>query len=169
MEDKFCAERMGKQNGAILDRSMNYRYSLWRIWDENLPQVTFIMLNPSTADDKENDPTLRRCINFAVSWGFGSLEVVNLFALRSTNPNLLTSTINPVGKKNNKYILAAIERSEKVILAWGTKGVLYNRDKEVVKLLKKKGIPLYVLELTKDGHPRHPLYVKGSELPKILI
>jgi hypothetical protein len=124
------------------------------------------MLNPSTADDRENDPTLRRCIKFAMNWGYGSLEVVNLFAYRSTDPKLLLSVSDPIGKKNNEYIKEAIYRSDKVILAWGTKGSFLNRDKEVMELIKGINIPLYALELTREGYPRHPLYVKANKIPQ---
>ncbi|TGB01489.1 DUF1643 domain-containing protein [Halobacillus salinus] len=152
--------------GAIIDEGEQYRYSLWRVWDENLPRVLFVMLNPSTADGQEDDPTLRRCMNFACKWGYGSLEVVNLFAYRTPNPKMLKGITNPIGDKNDEYIKEALERSERVILAWGTKGSLFNRDKEVLKLLKNQSNkPLYTLELTKSGFPRHPLYVKSNITP----
>ncbi|WHX25113.1 DUF1643 domain-containing protein [Virgibacillus halodenitrificans] len=152
--------------GAIIEQDEKYRYSLWRVWDEELPRVLFIMLNPSTADSKEDDPTLRRCINFASKWGYGSLEVVNLFAYRTPNPKKLFEIPDPIGEKNDEYIEKALERSEKIILAWGTKGNLFSRDQEVLKLLKKQSNkPLYALELTKNGFPRHPLYVKSNIIP----
>lgn len=166
MQLTFYDEIFENSNGAIIDDSEEYRYSLWRIWDDNLPRVTFIMLNPSTADSREDDPTLRRCIKFAMSWGYGSLEVVNLFAYRSTNPKLLLSAYDPIGEKNNEYIINALDRSEKVILAWGTKGNLFSRDKDVLQLIKDNNVPLYALELTKDGYPRHPLYVKANKIPE---
>lgn len=166
MQLTFYEEMFVNSNGAIIDESEYYRYSLWRTWDDNLPRVTFIMLNPSTADSRSDDPTLRRCINFAIKWGFGSLEVVNLFGYRSTNPKLLSNVEDPIGKKNNEYILRALYRSEKAILAWGTKGNLLNRDKDVLNLIKDNNIPLYALEITKNGYPKHPLYVKSDIEPQ---
>jgi len=167
MQLTFFGEILDKNSGAIIDDTESYRYSLWRVWDDTLPRVTFIMLNPSTADSSEDDPTLRRCIKFAMNWGYGSLEVVNLFAYRSTNPKMLLSANDPIGKENNQYIVNALTRSEKVILAWGTKGILFDRDKEVINLIRQNCTPLFALELTKDGHPRHPLYVKANKIPKL--
>ncbi|MEK4123161.1 MULTISPECIES: DUF1643 domain-containing protein [Lysinibacillus] len=167
MQLTFFGDILDNNSGAIIDDTERYRYSLWRVWDDTLPRVTFIMLNPSTADSREDDPTLRRCIKFAMNWGYGSLEVVNLFAYRSTNPEMLLSANDPIGKENNQYIVNALTRSEKVILAWGTKGILFDRDKEVLNLIRQNSIPLFVLELTKDGHPRHPLYVKANKIPEL--
>lgn len=166
MQLTFYDEIFENSRGAIMDDSKEYRYSLWRIWNDKLPRVTFVMLNPSTADSRNDDPTLRRCINFAMNWGYGSLEVVNLFAYRSTNPQMLLSVCDPIGDKNNKYIIDAVNRSEKVILAWGTKGNLFNRDKDVLRLIEDNNVPAYTLELTKEGHPRHPLYVKANKVPE---
>jgi hypothetical protein len=139
----------------------NYRYLLGRKWDENLQQVTFLMLNPSTADHEQDDPTLRKCINFAKFWGYGSLEVVNLFAYRATNPRELRQVNEPVGRKNNYYLELAIKKTHLIILAWGTKGSFQKRDKEVLNLISDKQ-PLYCLGLTKYGYPRHPLYVRND-------
>ncbi|WP_066071672.1 DUF1643 domain-containing protein [Neobacillus soli] len=166
MQLTFYDELNKSFSGAIIDKNEEYRYSLWRIWNEKLPRITFVMLNPSTADDREDDPTLRRCIKFAMGWGYGSLEVVNLFAYRSTDPKLLLSVCDPIGEKNNEYISKALSRSDKVILAWGTKGSLLDRDKEVLELIKEINTPLYALELTREGYPRHPLYVKSNKVPE---
>jgi hypothetical protein len=146
--------------GAIIDTTEKYRYSLWRIWDDNLPRVTFVMLNPSTADASKDDPTIRRCINFAKDWGFGSLEVVNLFSYRATNPKELFITEEAVGAENDFYIVQAILRSEKIIVAWGTKGYYLDRNKQVLELLKLYKV--YALSLSNEGHPKHPLYIKSN-------
>lgn len=167
MQLTFYDEIFENSSGAIIDDSEEYRYSLWRVWNDKLPRVTFIMLNPSTADSREDDPTLRRCIKFAMDWGYGSLEVVNLFAYRSTDPKMLLSAHDPIGKENNQYILNALARSEKIILAWGTKGILFDRDKDVLQLIQENRVPIYALELTKEGHPRHPLYVKANKIPEL--
>lgn len=145
------------RNGAIMDETGNYRYSLWRSWDERKPRVTFIMLNPGTADETYDDLTITRCINFAKKWGFGTLEVVNLFAHRATDFDELMEVNDPVGEKNNEYIMEAVEKADKIVLAWGRQGAYKNRDIEVLQLLTE--YDLYAIDLSKRGHPRHPLYL----------
>jgi hypothetical protein len=151
------------QSDAIFDLEHRYRYSLTRCWDAMGSTMTFIMLNPSTADAHQNDPTITRCMSFARRWGFGSLEVVNLFAYRSTDPRLLSVVDDPVGPENDAYILNAIRRTELVVLAWGTKGVLRQRDQEVLDLISD--YELYALEISKRGHPKHPLYLRSEVSP----
>ncbi|WP_040340364.1 DUF1643 domain-containing protein [Fictibacillus macauensis] len=152
-------------SGAVIDGE--YRYSLWRIWEHTLPKVTFIMLNPSTADHLTDDPTLRRCVQFAKDWGYGSLEVVNLFAYRATNPNKLREALDPIGKDNDHYILQAVANSEKVILAWGVNGKLFRRDQAVLQLLlHANSTAICTIERTQNGHPRHPLYIAANKVPQ---
>lgn len=156
------------ETGAVIDSTGKYRYLLWRIWDQEKPKLLFIMLNPSTADGKEDDPTIRRCINYAKVWGYGSIEVVNLFALRATNPSELLKAADPIGQENDKRIIRAVDNSERVIAAWGTKGTILNRNIQVMRWLK--GIKkIHCLEITKDGHPKHPLYAKGNLNPMIYM
>lgn len=152
---------------AIIDETGQYRYSLTRLWDKKLPKLVFLMLNPSTADHSENDPTIRRCINFAKNWGFGSIEVVNLFAFRATNPKELLTCDDPIGEDNDIYIKASLEDAGLVIAAWGTKGNLFKRNEQVIEILSNQNI--YCLSLTKEGHPKHPLYIKSNEKPKEFI
>ncbi|MGJ5634103.1 DUF1643 domain-containing protein, partial [Nostoc sp. CALU 1950] len=121
------------------DIRRKYRYSLWCRWDATLPQVTFVMLNPSKADENKGDPTLTRCINFAQSWNkYGSIEVVNLFAYIATKPPELSQpqVDDPVGEKNNCYIQKATKRAELIILAWGTSKYprIKKRNEEVLSL-----------------------------------
>jgi len=148
---------------AKIDSTEKYRYLLGRRWDVNLPQITFVMLNPSTADADKDDRTLTRCINFAKFWRYGSLEVVNLFAYRATKrPGLLLAD-DPVGLKNNCYIQLATKRADSIIVAWGGGKFpkIMKRNEEVLSLISGK--TLYSLGLlTKDGHPRHPLYLPVS-------
>lgn len=158
--------------GAVLDESNTYRYTLWRVWDVSLPRLLFVMLNPSTADHTQNDPTIRRCIRFAKSWGFGAIEVVNLFAYRATDPKeLKNNLIDPVGSDNDDYLISRSSKCDVIVLAWGTKGVYQKRDRTVLKLLNKYS--LNCLEETKSGHPKHPLYVNGetkySTYPKPVV
>lgn len=152
---------------ALIDSTGKYRYYLVREWDPVKPRVLYIMLNPSTADAIKDDPTIRRCIGLAKSWGYGSIEVVNLFAYRATNPKELYNTTDPVGPDNNKHIIEAIKRAKLVIAAWGTKGIILGREKQVRTLLAS-ACHLYSLGLTKEGYPKHPLYIKGDTAPIIL-
>ncbi|OUL32370.1 DUF1643 domain-containing protein [Nostoc sp. 106C] len=149
---------------AIIDGS--YRYLLRRVWDAEYPQITFIMLNPSTADAEKDDPTIRKCIKFANSWGYGSLEVVNLFAYRATKPRDLFQVSEPIGSDNNLYLLAAAERAKLIILAWGIHGSFLKRDRAVLNLFSSRQC-LYCLGRTKAGHPRHPLWLNSSTQPTI--
>lgn len=155
--------------GAIIDSTGQYRYSLWRIWDTEKPKVTFIMLNGSTADAENDDPTLRRCIQYAKGWGFGSLEVVNLFAYRTTLPKELKRALYPVGPENDKHIVKAIKDAGMIVVAWGTNGAFMNQDKYVLQMLKRCGVELYYIDISKDGIPKHPLYLKGNLKPKKLV
>jgi hypothetical protein len=150
--------------GAIIDPTEQYRYSLWRIWDESAPRMAFMMFNPSTADEQYDDQTIKRCIGFAKGWGFGSLEVINLFAYRATDPKELKQVNNPVGPDNDSHILEAIERVDRVVLAWGTNGVYQKRNEKVLRLLSGYE-NLYALELTKASHPKHPLFVRADIAP----
>ncbi|KZL48024.1 hypothetical protein A2T98_20395 [Nodularia spumigena CENA596] len=157
---------------AEIDSTKKYRYLLGRKWDENLPQVTFVMLNPSTADDQKDDRTLTRCITFAKSWGYGSLEVVNLFAYRATDPDKLFQINDPVGSENNTWIQLAINRADLIIVAWGGNKypTLKNRNAEVLSLISSLGKTLYSLgKLTADGHPRHPVRLSSSTERKPFI
>lgn len=143
----------------------SYRYALYREWDDNDRRVCFIMLNPSTADAEVDDPTIRRCIGFAKRWGFGSLEVVNLFALRATSPDVLLTHPRPIGPDTDSVIEAALSDADLTICAWGTRGTLLDRNKVVLELLDGHGIERYALRLTNDGHPAHPLYLPGNLKP----
>jgi hypothetical protein len=151
--------------GAIFSEDMKYRYNLWRSWDNSKPTVIFIMLNPSTADDKVLDPTVRRCLGYAMQWGFGSMEILNLFALRSTDPKALYSHPDPVGKKNDKEIHDACNWSWTIIAAWGIHGKFMGRGETVAEIVTRRHKPLYCLQLTKGGIPSHPLYLKGDLKP----
>jgi hypothetical protein len=139
-----------------------YRYTLWRVWSAALPKVTFILLNPSTADATLDDPTVRRCVGFARAWGFGSLELVNLFAYRATHPYQLKTALDPVGPANDAAILQAVSSAQLVVVGWGTHGRLYGRDRAVLRLLPDS---VCCLGATRDGFPRHPLYLKQATAP----
>lgn len=146
-----------------------YRYLLVR--ELNLAieaSLTFIMLNPSTADEVNNDPTIRRCIGFATRWGFNRLYVVNLYSLRATDPKQLLQAPDPVGPDNDRYISMAFGGSDLVIAGWG--GNLpksgAERIKKVQELAKKAERRIYCLKVNNDGNPGHPLYLAGDAIPK---
>lgn len=147
--------KIGK--GALLSDCRVYRYRLWRVWDAGKGVCAFIGLNPSTADENVDDPTIRRCISFARKFGCGSLEMLNLFAFRSTDPKALRDLDNPVGNENDYYIREVTRQCELVIAAWGVHGKLGNRDIEVMELIGLH--KMRCLGVTKDGCPRHPLYL----------
>jgi len=165
MTEKHIAEDLfGVNAGAVFEGQ--YRYDLFRIWDRHLPMILFVMLNPSIADEKKLDPTVTRCRNFAVSWGFGSLHVVNMFALISTDPKKLFEVEDPVGPKNDYYIQKRAEQAGKIIVAWGAHYKVRSREKRVLDILKKQG-EVYCLGLTQERHPRHPLYVADKVTPVV--
>lgn len=140
-----------------------YRYNLLRVWNDMLPRACWIMLNPSTATATTDDPTIRRCMGFARAWGYGGIEVVNLFAWRATDPaELLTQTSEKVGPDNDQHILESSARCGVRIAAWGVHGKLGDRGRHVLAMLTHPLREVYHLGLTKDGYPRHPLYVKGD-------
>lgn len=152
------------KKGAILSECEGYRYRLWRIWDEAKPKVMFIMLNPSTADAEVDDPTIRRCIGFAKSWGFGGLYVGNLFAYRSTQPKGLFEPNDAVGIDNNYHLQEMSKECEIAVCAWGNSPIV-NKMKPKHEPLKNVHIPLHYIELTKEGTPKHPLYLKSELKP----
>jgi len=126
-------------------------------------KVTFIMLNPSTADASLDDPTIRRCIGYAKDWMMSKLEVVNLYAYRATDPKELWKVEDPVGEDNNLYIQNALYTSDLVVCAWGNNAKL-DRVGEVLSVIKEFTTPHY-LELSKTGQPKHPLYLKKDLQP----
>jgi len=152
--------------GAIIDG--RFRYLLWRtVGEASNGTVLFIMLNPSTADAQVDDPTLRRCMVFARTWGFARLEVCNLFALRTPDPAVLKRSRGAVGPKNDAYIRQACARASLIVAAWGTNGGHRNRAENVSRLLEPQH-QLFALRLTRTGHPAHPLYLPKTVTPEPL-
>jgi hypothetical protein len=147
------------KSGAVFSDDKKYRYSLWRDWDAHKVLAMFIMLNPSTADEVKNDPTIERCERRVKVLGYGGLTVCNLFALRSTDPKALYEEPNPVGILNNFYIKKELNKSGLVVCGWGAHGKLHNRQEEVLKMITESGHKPHLLVLNKDGTPKHPLYV----------
>jgi hypothetical protein len=150
--------------GATFDPTRRYRYTLWRYWKEQPERfVNFVMLNPSTADETALDPTVTRCMNFAHHWGYDGAYVTNIFALRSTDPKALYGHPDPVGTENDVNILMTAERCKLVIAAWGVHGRLNGRGMEVAELLQPWDLQCFAL--TKEGFPRHPLYLRKDSTP----
>jgi hypothetical protein len=139
-----------------------YRYRLTRTWGAAAPML-FVMLNPSTADAGVDDPTIRRCRAFARSAQAGGIIVVNLFAFIATDPRALAAATDPIGPDNDALIQEAAIESKFVVVAWGASlpAAYPRRDEKVLDMLRQTG-PVYCLGTTKDGHPRHPLYVRGD-------
>lgn len=148
----------GIKSSALYSDDEKHRYTLTRIWNPSLPKVSFIGLNPSTATELKNDPTVTRMINFAKKWNFGSLTVLNLFAYRATLPSDLKKSQNPIGKENDFWMKKEISSSEKIIAAWGNHGKFLNRSEEVLKFLKS----FSHFGFTKEGEPRHVLYLPSD-------
>jgi len=153
---------------AVISPCKKYRYALHREWDDNLPMVFFIMLNPSTADGEIDDPTIRRCVAFAKSWGFGSMSVGNLFGFRATDPRELLKAEDPMGPENAKWNEVAADVAEMVVCAWGNAPILKAMQKRYGKAYQPlSGLgQLHYIDLANDGTPKHPLYLRGDLQPK---
>ena len=150
---------------AVFSPDRRYRYLLRRRVGESNRRALFVMLNPSAANERDDDPTIRRCIGFARDWGYGVLEVANLFALVSTKPEALARAQDPIGPRNDATIRAAMKRADIIILAWGNHGLrLPDRAARVESLARKAGHPHH-LGITKMGAPRHPLYLPRDTQP----
>ena len=155
-------------SGALFSPCRGWRYALWRRWDPRLPAVAFLGLNPSTADEQEDDPTIRRCIGFAKRWGCGSLVMLNLYAWRSTDPRTLwtMSASEAIGPENDTQILAFAGQARSVVAAWGAFVRAQVRGAEVARKIRAAGVPVEVLRLSKGGGPLHPLYAPGDLVPR---
>jgi len=151
------------RSSAVLSDDREYRYRLTRRWDAEKPTLAWIMLNPSTADETDDDPTIRRCLGYAEDWGYGSIVVGNLFALRATDPSELRDHPNPVGPDNDDHLRSICRGADRVIAAWGTDGDLHDRGREVVAMLD---VDLEALNTTQAGHPTHPLYQPADAEPE---
>lgn len=149
------------EHATIFSPCRTYRYALWRDFGDLAGEgyAMFIGLNPSTADEVSDDPTIRRCIAFAKSWGYGALCMTNLFAFRATDPVDMKAVADPVGPENDYHLQRLASGAGVVVAAWGVHGTHRQRDTAVRSMMPK----LHCLRKTGDGHPGHPLY-----LPKIL-
>ena len=156
---------------AVYSPCERYRYLLTRTWDPEGPRALFVMLNPSTATEVQNDPTVERCERRARALGFGAFRVTNIFAWRDTDPRAMRAAADPVGPGNDPAITESAAEwirggADRILCAWGTHGAHLGRGPAVAALLRGTGRPLHVLGLTRDGHPKHPLYIGYSEQPQ---
>jgi hypothetical protein len=149
-------------SGATFSACRRWRYLLWRCWDESRPVANFLMLNPSTADEQQLDPSCNRARDYAVRWGYGALIVTNLFAWRATDPRVMTLAQDPVGRSNNQAILRTARQSALVVCAWGNHGSHLNRAATVVANLRGAKVPLHALKINAVGQPSHPLYLPAK-------
>jgi len=150
-------------SGANFSRCRSYRYTLWRRWDVDGPLVMIIGLNPSTADARQDDPTIRRCIGFARDWGYGGLVVTNLFAFRATYPADLKAAADPVGPRNDVWIKRMANQAETIVAAWGNDGTWLDRSARLRRLLAGR---LRCLRINAGGEPAHPLYLPAGLMPR---
>ncbi|MCU0903808.1 MAG: DUF1643 domain-containing protein [Tabrizicola sp.] len=150
---------------AVYSDCEAYRYLLTRTWAPG-PKALFVMLNPSTATEVQNDPTVERCERRARTLGFGAFRVTNIFAFRATDPKVMRAVADPVGPANDAAIRDSVPWADLIICAWGNHGLHLDRGSEVSALLRKTGAPLFHLGLTGQGQPRHPLYVGYDQPPE---
>lgn len=153
-------ESLFENNGAEFSVGNKYRYALWRIWDEKLPLVMIVGLNPSTANQTTDDATIRRVKRFSYDWGYGGFYMMNLFALVTPYPEELKKSDNPLGD-NNGWLEKIHPKCEKVIFAWGAFKEAHERSIEVINMFPDA----YCLGKTKSGCPKHPLYLKSDTIP----
>ena len=155
-------------SGAKFSACRRWRYLLWRRWADG-PVANFLMLNPSTADEVKLDPSCTRARNYAEQWRFGALVVTNLFGWRATDPDDMKAARDPVGRGNDKAILAAAQSADLVVCAWGNHGLHRSRSRQVLESLRKAGVRLHVLRMNACGEPAHPLYLPARLQPTVWI
>lgn len=162
-------DSLGYVNGAVLSADGKYRYRLSRVIElTGDGSCTFVMLNPSTADAMQDDPTIRRCIGYARTLACARLDVVNLFAYRSTDPGVLSAMSRDVavGPENDQHIMEVCRAARLVICGWGNHGSLFQRGAEVRNMLRTAGVTPLALKINgKSGQPAHPLYLKADAQP----
>lgn len=151
---------------CIYSPTESHRYTLFREWgDKNKRAVLFLLLNPSTATDEQDDPTIRRCIGYAKSWGFGRMMIGNIFAYRSTCPLGMKLADDPVGVSNDLYLGAMAGEAHLIVAGWGNHGKFMERGDRMREVFGER---LHCLSMTKANEPGHPLYLKGDLQPKRL-
>ncbi len=158
-------DKNNMQKDAILDKKRKYRYMLKRQWGDSTDKfINFVLLNPSTANETVDDPTIKACIKFTQNLGYGGFYVTNLFAYRTKSPDILKKSTEPIGRKNDMFIKKYATKSKLVIIAWGNHGNYLNRDKDVLKFITKIKTP-YCFITTQSGQPKHLLYIARNTKP----
>jgi hypothetical protein len=155
-----------KRNAVISDCG-RYRYRLQRVWEPGRAFPLFVMLNPSTADAEVDDATIRSCVRLSKSWGYGGIEVVNLFAWRATDPADLMKAASPVGPLNDEYIRDALAYCDFALCAWGAHKLAVRRGQTVAGIVRDSKEFAHCLGTTKAGAPKHPLYIKTGTRPML--
>ena len=160
----MSGQKFYSSTGAEFSACRNYRYVLWRRcwwWSEYDQQVMFVGLNPSTADETEDDPTIRRCIGFAKSWGYSGLLMMNAFAFRATSPKVMMAADDPVGPDNDEAFGYRRSQVGLIVAAWGNH-CSKERELEVLRAINH---PVFCLGHNQSGSPKHPLYIKATTHP----
>ena len=155
----------GTESRAVYSDCERYRFELTRTWDPAGRRVLFVMLNPSTATEVQNDPSVERCERRARALGYGAFRVCNIFGWRETDPRKMRAVPDPVGAANDAAIVEGCRWADDVVCAWGSHGAFLGRGPAVEALMRATGRRLHHLGLTKEGHPRHPLYIAYARLP----
>lgn len=156
-------------SGAVFSGCRHYRPILWRSWRPELGIVTFIGLNPSTADAEHDDPTIRRCRTFVSDWGYGAMIMVNLFDIRATQPAVMKRRARPQSRNNDAAILDAAARASLIVAAWGVHGQHRGRGEQVRRLLVDNDLEAHCFSLGKTGEPVHPLYQRREQRADCLL
>ncbi len=154
------------QSTAVYSPCESYRYLLTRIWEPSGRKALFIMLNPSTATEVQNDPTVERCERRARALGCGAFRVTNIFAFRATDPRVMRGARDPVGPGNDAAIAESLPWADMIVAAWGNHGAHLERGRQVTALLRASRLGVQVLGLTAAGHPKHPLYIGYDRKPE---
>lgn len=150
------------ENDAVISDCGKYRYLLRRTWDHKKPRALLIMLNPSTADAKQDDATIRSCVRLLIGLDYGSMEVVNVFAYRATKPDELVMQTDPIGPRNYDTIEGAVHRCDVVICAWGAYPLADQYSITPKNIVRCRRPAMYCFGKTKHGAPKHPLYIKSG-------
>lgn len=148
------------KQGAVFSPCRSYRYALHRFWDIG-PRVCFIGLNPSTATESVNDPTVTRCISYAKRWGYGGMYMLNIFAYRATDPKMMLIQQDPIGPENDFYLKEVANKVSFRVACWGNHGEYLGRGMQVKKMIKN----LHWLKMNNTGQPAHPLYLSQTLQP----
>lgn len=169
--DKTLKWAIEEKRTAVFSPCRKWRYHLQHVWDDNQPNLLWLMLNPSTADETQNDPTVERCEQRARMWGYGGVEIYNIFGFRATDPNNMKAYGDPVGPDNDKWITKFALKSQQTlaIAGWGNHGSHNKRNEEIIKIITQNNGRVKALKINASGDPKHPLYVGYAQKPVLFI